>query len=138
MATNDEAGAVAAAQFFMTELYDHMFATGDVADWSVLADDGCNFCNSVLTLVDEMNAAKQTETSEPTVVISSESSTLVDGTRFAVTLVAQQGASRRVDSTGTTVESSDGGLYSLNFAVAWVGDWSMLAVDAVPITDGSS
>lgn len=135
MATNDEAGAVAMAEYFMTQLYDYMFATGDVAQWAALADEGCNFCNSMLAVVEEMNAAAETETSSPTIVESSESSALIDGSRFAVTLVAQQGASTRIDSSGEIVSTSDGGRYSLNFAIAWDGDWTILAVDATPLTD---
>ena len=133
MATNDEAGAVAAAQYFITDLYDYMFASGDVTEWSALSDDGCNFCNSILGLVDEMNAAGETEKSDPTAIESVEYSTLIDDNRYGVTLVAQQGDSARIDSAGNVVETSSGTRYSINFAIAWTGGWSILAVDAIPV-----
>lgn len=138
MATNDEAGAVAAAQYFMTDLYDYMFESGDVEQWSALADDGCNFCNSMLDVVEEMNAARSTETSEPTVVESVESTTLVDGSRYSVNLTARQGVSQRINSAGESVSTSDGGRFSLNFAIAWDNGWSILAVDATPLAEASS
>lgn len=132
MATNDEAGAVALAEYFITDLYQYTFATGDATEWSAISDDGCNFCNSILAKVEEMAAAEEHASSEPTVVESSEVVELIEGTRYGVTLVIQQGASRRLNAAGETTGTSDSGRYTVNYALGWNGEWSILAVDATP------
>lgn len=138
MATNDEAGAVAAAQYFITDLYDYMFASGDTVEWSTLADDGCNFCNAILTKSQEMVSAQQLGEADPSAVVSTEAVTLIEGSRYAVTLVLDQGASRIVDRSGSVVGESPAGRFSVNYAIAWTGDWSILAVDATPLPEDGS
>ena len=137
MATNDEAGAVAAAQYFITDLYDYMFASGDVTEWSALSDDGCNFCNSILAKSQEMTASGEVAEADPSTVEATEVVTLAEGSRYAVTITLHQGASRTLDRAGAVVGQSTAGRYSVNFAIMRAADWSILAVDATPLTADS-
>ena len=139
MATNDEAGAVAAAQYFMGDLYWYMYATGDSAEWEVLADDGCIFCSNVLSDVGAMVAAGSTDIGQAPRFETSYGTTISERERFTATVTANQPASQRVTADGTVIDESAGGRYELHFAIRWQGTgWSILAVDATRLDEPSA
>jgi len=135
MSTNDEAGALAAAQYFMGDLYWYMYATGDTAEWDAIADDACVFCDNVLDDVAEMVAADSRDVGDVPAFDLGYSTTITDSARYTATVHATQPPSRRVNGDDTVIEESPGGRYELHFAIAWNGDWTILAVDATPLDE---
>lgn len=135
MSTNDQAGAVAAAQYFMGDLYWYMYTTGDSTSWEALADDGCLFCVNVLSDVSDMTAVGSTDVGPAPTFESASGTTITEGERFTATLVATQPASQRVRHDGTVIDESSPGRYELHFAIRWDGDWQILAVDAEPLDE---
>ena len=133
MARADEAGALAAAQYFMGDLYWYMYATGDSTEWAALADDGCIFCSNVLSDVTNMVEADATDVGEAPTFESWHTTTIEDGKRFTATVDAVQPSSERVDSDGQVIDRSEGGRFELHFAIAYDTEWSILAVDATPL-----
>ena len=53
---HDMAGAVAAAEYFIT-LYPYVYATGDLTDFRAMSAATCKFCNTVITKVTDMHTA---------------------------------------------------------------------------------
>jgi hypothetical protein len=127
MDRTDEAGAVAAATYFM-ELYDYARATGDTSEWDAISSATCMFCTNVsAALADVYGAGRQLEGGR----------TLVDAARvvgFDAQLVshvvevsyATEGAAL-VDSTGSVVEeyASESGWLVLELGPV-PGGWQLL------------
>ena len=133
MATNDQAGAVAAAEFFAVDLYSYVFASGDLSTWRSMSDPDCSFCNGVITDVEEMQAESRSDNGAPITVESAVGTTITDGARYTSTLIVEQGASAVHDDAGVIVSESEGGRYELHFAIAWQDGWRMLAVDVTAL-----
>ena len=53
---HDMAGAVAAAEYFIT-LYPYVYATGDLTDFRAMSAATCKFCNTVITNTTSMHTA---------------------------------------------------------------------------------
>ncbi len=136
MSTNDEAGAVAAAQYFMGDLYVYAYASGDATELAHLSDDECSFCNNVLTSVAAMSTDGESSHGSPATFSDAYGTTITPGTRFTATMNATQGAIERRDADGSVIDTSEGGRYTLHFAIAWDQDWTILEVDATPV-DGA-
>lgn len=123
MATNDEAGAVAAAQYFVVDLYNYAYATLDLTDWTTLSDPACDFCNSVKSDV-EAQSTPTTFDANATQVESATGTTITEGSRYSATVVVEQ------PQEGASEASSR---YEFYFAIAWADGWRMLAVDVTPL-----
>jgi len=133
MATNDEAGALAAAQYFGVDLYAYAFATGDLAEWRAMSDPSCGFCNGVIQNVEQMQAAGELDRGQVALVESAYGSTITEGTRYTATIVVQQPASTVEDASGAVTGQREAQRYELYFAIAWQDGWRMLAVDATAV-----
>lgn len=131
METNDEAGAVAAAQYFLSDLYDYMYRSGDTTEWAALAADDCSFCNSVLSDVESMTTAGQVDTGSVVEVIGSRGAAISEGESYSVWVTASQGRSERRDANGTLVSEDAGGTYDLFLAVWWLDGWVVRGVDVL-------
>ncbi|GIG41906.1 hypothetical protein [Cellulomonas phragmiteti] len=123
MATNDEVGAVAAAEYFVVDLYNHVHASLDLTEWRAMSDPECRFCSSVLSDVEALPSPLIFDTST-TRVVSSSGTTITDGSRYTATLVVEQ--PQEADSGATST-------YEFHFAIAWADGWRMLAVDVTPL-----
>lgn len=133
MSTNDEAGAVAAAQYFAVDLYTYVFASGDLQDWRALSEPSCDFCNGVIANVEEMQAAGEVDSGDPAVVEAAYGSTISAAERYTATLVVQQPASVVRDRDGVVTGERASQRYELHYAIAWQDGWRILAVDANPL-----
>lgn len=133
MATNDQNGAVAAAEFFATDLYSYVFASWDLSTWRSMSDPDCAFCNGVIANVEEMQAAGHTDDGPPAKVESAVGTTIAAGTRYTATLIVQQEASTIRDRDGVVTGESEAGRYELHYAIAWQDGWRILALDATPL-----
>lgn len=104
--SNDDAGALAAAQYFM-DLYNYVIATGDLTEWKALAAPDCGFCSSVATTTGDVYGAGghieggAITVSEPAVVGRDEA--------FAITTVEMRystDAVRDVAADGAAISST--------------------------------
>lgn len=68
MARDDEAGAIAAAEYFLTDLYPYTLSARDAEAWLAMSDPGCEYCASLAKAVETMREADRTVTvTRPTV-----------------------------------------------------------------------
>lgn len=135
MATNDQAGAVAAAQYFGVDLFAYVFASGDLQEWRALSDPACAFCSGVATNVEDMTAAGELDAGPPATVESSYGSTITAGSRYTATLVVEQQASTVMDDDGDVAGERPTQRYELHYAIAWQDGWRILAIDATALEE---
>ena len=57
MARDDEVGAVAAAVYFMTELYTYTVNAADTEPWLAMSGPDCSFCSNIADSVTRMHSA---------------------------------------------------------------------------------
>ena len=133
MSTNDEAGAVAAAEYFGVDLYAYVFASGDLSTWRSMSDPGCSFCNGVIADVEELSAAGEADDGVPATVESAFGTTITDGARYTATLLVRQEASVVRDNAGEVTNEDEGGRYELHYAIAWQDGWRILALDVTSL-----
>ncbi|MFS0703413.1 DUF6318 family protein [Cellulomonas sp. 179-A 9B4 NHS] len=131
MGTNDEAGAVAAAEYFLSDLYDYMYVSGDTTEWAALAADDCSFCNSVLSDVESMKTANHSDTGSAVEVTASRGAAINRGESYSVWVTAAQSPSQRRDAHGAVVTEDAGGTYDLFLAVWWIDGWVIRGVDVL-------
>ncbi|GAA2720078.1 DUF6318 family protein [Cellulomonas aerilata] len=129
LARADEAGAAAAAQYFVS-LYSYTMQTGDTAAWTQMSADVCGFCGRIKADAEAIAANGETYVggdillSEVTVLPQDE---LVGG--FPVDASFTQAPARHTDAEGTVINETAGDsgpvrIDTLNSA----GSWRVLAV----------
>jgi hypothetical protein len=130
----DEAGATAAAEYFM-RLYPYVYATGDVDEWALLSHPECLFCASVLAGVDEERASGLRSSGGMIESVAVSAIALEPGT-YNVELRIDQAASADHDSTDAVVDTTEAQTGVVTMIVLnGPGGWSVRAVE--PQEDGS-
>ncbi|WP_136517819.1 DUF6318 family protein [Cellulomonas telluris] len=129
MATPSAEGAAAAASYFVSALYVHMYEAQDVTAWAEIAGEDCAFCSSVIRDVETMVSSGLTEAGTRVVVESASGTEVIPGESYTATLVAEQSPTTRRDGEGNVVSRGSGGRYELLVALGWNGGWVVRAVD---------
>ena len=128
MSAVDAATAEVVARYFL-ELYPYVYATGDLTEWRALSHPDCIFCASVITNVEEMVAAGET-VSGAQVALSDIVTTPISDSYFNVELTAEQGASSRLDSSGSLIGRTPPSTYRMAVGALYEdGTWRIRGVD---------
>lgn len=130
--SNDEAGALALAQYFVVDLYTYAFSTGDVEAWQSLSDPGCSFCTSVVQNAAAMQERGEKSLGEPATVESATVATITEGSRYTATLTLVQRTAAPEPTDGGEPGEPGSQRYQLLVAVAWEDGWRIQAVDVRP------
>ena len=134
MANDDEAGAIAAAKYYMG-LYEYVFLTGDLEMWEQMALPECEFCAVVVEHVTDMHDAGRYRVSGPPKWRGEPTTRrVVTQTMWSVTLQARVSASTTYGSDGTQVDESPAARAEVKMGMIHDGDqWRTLSVT---VSDG--
>lgn len=136
MTRDDEAGAVAAVTFFLTELYPYTVSTQDTAAWDSYSAQICKYCVSLKDSVLAERAAGQS-TRPGHVSITSRKLTVIDPLRYRFDVELQQGADVTYTAGGAVVGGRAQRTIGLALLVVrnpgqWlIGGMEILTVDGV-------
>lgn len=130
MATPDEAGAAAAAEYFV-QLYDYSFASGDLAPWNALSGETCDFCRAIASDVAAIDQSANATILEPTTIVSSRVWMIEPAKWFGADLLVHESPSSQIDSEGDPVAVDDGGDFRLALALSWADGWTVDEVDVL-------
>lgn len=124
-------GAVAAATYFM-DLYTYARQTGDLTEWNAFSANDCQFCNAVISGVEDSTAAEHVVRGAEIQVLESTGSD-VDGTLFSAQLRVREAAAQEFDQSGAVVAAGAGAEHDLLVALSWdSGAWTVRAIDVHP------
>ena len=107
---HDMAGAVAAAEYFIT-LYPYVYATGDLTDFRAMSAATCKFCESVIANTTSMHTAGGWEDPwEHHTTFTSITADISTPNRYVVELhlISDQHVSHRMGEPPKTYETSQG------------------------------
>ncbi len=130
MTSPDEAGAAAAAEYFV-QLYDYSFASGNLEPWNGLASETCDFCRDIAADVAEIGQSGNRTLNEPTSIVTSRVWMIEPAKWFGADLIVREAPSTQVDATGATVATDDGGEFRLALALSWADGWKVDEVDVL-------
>jgi hypothetical protein len=99
MSRDDEVGAVAAAEYFLTELYPYTVTSQDAAEWSTMSDADCVFCASTLGRVEDLRNVQAFTLLAP-IRVASRSLEVVGPAAFGVFLDIETGPDQTFSGTG--------------------------------------
>ncbi len=121
MARDDEAGAIAAAVYFMTELYPYLLNTQDSEPWLAMSEESCSFCSSIAEYVAAMRDSGETAVVEPISAGPSTSERMEAGT-YIVRFEFRTSSEDHFGPTGSLVSHESEKTALSAFEVARVGD----------------
>lgn len=75
---NDQTGTAAAAEYFATGLYAYVFASKGLTTWRSMSDPDCAFRNGVISNVEALKAAGESDDGAPAMVESAVGTTITD------------------------------------------------------------
>jgi hypothetical protein len=129
MSRDDEAGAVAAATYFLTELYEYTVSSQDAGPWSALSHPDCIYCESVADSVNaerESNRVTAPGASHATLVHAESKGPLFYGVSIRVEAEADELWARTGDLL--SVGEAFGGEYQV-IVVRHGSQWLIRAID---------
>ncbi|ADG76185.1 hypothetical protein Cfla_3306 [Cellulomonas flavigena DSM 20109] len=132
MSSSTAEGAAATAEFFMTDLYPHIYRTGDLTEWDVLSSPDCTFCNNMRSKITEMLAAEERVEAGAMSASNTATTEQREGTWYLVSTRLSQEDSTRIDSSGTPVSTTPGGTVDALIALSWDGGWHVDEVELTP------
>lgn len=136
MSRDDETGAVAAAEYFLTDLYEYTLAAQEVAAWEAMSHPDCIYCSAVVDSVEQEMAHER-------VTIPGDSrATLVRTERlnplaFGVMLDVDAEADRLRSQSGTLLDTGEPFRDEYEVVVVRQGsDWKIRGVDFASAISG--
>lgn len=90
MSRDDEAGAIAAATYFLTELYPYTVSSQDTVAWVAMSHPDCNFCASAENTIAELQSSGERAVIAP-IRATLASWEELDPARFGVFLSVETG-----------------------------------------------
>ncbi|WP_147916833.1 DUF6318 family protein [Ruania zhangjianzhongii] len=93
-------GAIAAAKYFVN-LYPYVYASGDLAEWDALSDEGCGFCTNVRDRASELHDEGGFSVGGDVDISSSDGGGPFEEDVYTVELAVTIGASEFVYPDGT-------------------------------------
>ena len=128
----DEAGAIAAAEYFL-RLTVYAAATGDTAELEAMSGEGCKGCSSYISSVNDLYDQGGWWTSVPEVTISSESSRSTDQApnQFQVELDATKEGYEYFNGEGE-LRSVDPESVVMGFVVTYANGWRVDIAQSFP------
>lgn len=131
MSRDDEAGAVAAATYFLTELYPYTVTQQETSELQAVSHPDCKFCaTTVHGVQSEISAGRVTHPGQTTVL--SASAHELNPLAFEIQLEIAQAADTVWSTNGTQVGSNQRRELVLAVFVLWQGDhWILRGVDVL-------
>lgn len=125
-------GAIAAAKYFVT-LMPYARASGDLAQWDALSDEGCGFCNNFYDQVAELHSAGGYAVSVGTEVYSEDGGGPYSGDAYIVELGVRLTASADVHNDGSRTEYDASDYPEFSLSMLWRnGQWLVTGVMTGP------
>jgi hypothetical protein len=119
-------GAAAAAGYYLS-LYQYIYATGDLTEWTALSAPSCEFCTKVSAEVTEIHS-RGAHVISPMRVTSTEGVELDAARWYTAHVGLSFDESQEVASDGSTVLKDPAGDYSMTLAMTWADGWIIDAV----------
>jgi hypothetical protein len=133
MSRGDETGAVAAATYFVTEIYPYTYVSQDTAPLMAVSHEKCIFCASVLAAVAEERAAGRS-TRPGAMTLNAVTAELINAIEFQVTIDMSQTVDTVWSSTGDLLGSDGPHQTTLAVFVIWDNHrWVLRGVDALRV-----
>jgi hypothetical protein len=133
MARDDEAGAVAAATYFITELYPYAVANHDVARFKEVSHSDCQFCASTAsTIASELDAGRVTHPGSA--VVKASTAKPMSTLAYEIDLSIHQDADTLWTVNGDLISQSSPRNMELAVFVVWrVDGWNLRGVDLLSL-----
>ncbi len=133
MARDDEAGAIAAAVYFLTELYPYTVNSKDTDAWLAMSHPDCIFCASTVDTVEGLKLSGERAAIAP-IRITSQSSEGIDPVRFGVFLAIETGPDRRFGADGSLTGEVPITYGKASIAITrQAGIWLVRGIELVPV-----
>ncbi len=125
-------GAEAAATYFL-QLYPYVYATRDLAEWSILSDPECIFCASVISNVEAQQESGTVNRGSLINLQEIEAREITRGSWFGVNATFVEGPSTELDQAGAVVsERAESTLNTVEFALTVKdGAWTVREVEVL-------
>lgn len=127
-------GAVATAQYFLTELYPHIYRSGDLREWNELSSPDCTFCAGMRDKTTEMVTAGEHVDAGAVTLSNTSATEQRAGSWYLVSARLEQETSTRLDRAGAALSTTPGGAVDALLAISWDGAWQVDEVDLTPVT----
>lgn len=129
MARDDETGAVAAATYFLTELYPYTVTSQDTTGWLAMSHALCVYCSSVAESVNA-EASRGEHTTPGAITIARQTVEEASPLEFGVKLEILTGADTHWSQGGRVGNPLPPHRVSLGIVVVWhVDRWVIRGVD---------
>lgn len=110
MARDDETGAIAAATYFLTELYPYTEMSQDTTHWVAMSHPDCIFCKSVLADIAAQRDANRVAVIAP-IRVQDRTLAILGPAMFSVKFEIRTGPDEDFSATGVSLgrTTADGG-----------------------------
>ena len=131
MSRDDEAGAVAAATYFLTELYTYTLTSQDTTAWLAMSHEECIYCGGVATAVEAERAASVVTVPGILVVRGATAETL-NSLTLGVQVEVSVGKATQWSHAGEQIRELPAEAATMGAIVVWHQDrWIVRGVDVL-------
>jgi len=131
MSRDDEVGAVAAATYFLTELYTYTLTSQDTTAWLAMSHAECLYCKSVVSTVDAERAA-EVITTPGSLAVTSNSAEASNPLVYGVKLDISVGRAVQRSRLGVVLGDVQPEEVTMGAVVVWQVDrWIVRGVDVL-------
>lgn len=133
LSRDDETGAIAAARFFLTDLYRYTVSTQDTGPWTTASLDRCTFCASVKNAVASQVAGK-TVTYPGLITVLAERVASASPLAYEIDFDVQQEAGVTWSTAGTVVSTEPARAMTIAYMVVRHPEgWRIWGVDTLTV-----
>ena len=136
MSRDDEVGAVAAAEYFLGELYPYTLNSQDTEAWQGMSHPDCIFCASALNTVSSLKSAGDSVTVAP-IRTTPQSVDTLNPLAYGVFLSIETGPDVKRTEGGSLTRTSTGRGQASVVVVHQVDTWLIRAVELTRTTQGN-
>ena len=136
MSRDDQAGAIAAAQFFLSDLYRYTVSAQDPGPWNTVSLDRCKFCASVRDAVATEVANGRVTYPGPITVLKTRVAS-ASPLAYEIDFDVSQGADVTWSTSGTVVKTQPPRTMTIAYMAVWRPEgWRIWGVDTLSV-DGT-
>jgi hypothetical protein len=132
MSSADEAGAIAAATYFLTDLYSYTITSHDTSNWLEMSHPLCIYCKSITSAV-EAERAEGSATTPGAISVVAVHHELLSAASAGVKLDVRVGPAVKRSATGQLLGEAAQGSATMAAVLVWQsGRWLVRGVDVLP------
>jgi hypothetical protein len=137
MSHDDEAGAVAAATYFLTDLYEYTVISHDTSTWLGMSHSLCTYCESISSSV-KTEADEGSATTPGRISVVATRSEAFSALAFGASLDIHIGPTIKLSMNGEVIGERSEANATMAAVMVWQDDqWLVRGVDVLPFGTGA-